>query len=50
MLHLTEHPPLAIDPDHANHVNQCINLRLLAERAMVRRPGRAAGLILSFAL
>ena len=33
MFHLTEHPPLDIDPDYANHVNQCVNLRLLAERA-----------------
>jgi hypothetical protein len=33
MFHLTEHPPLDIDPDYATHVNQCVNLRLLAERA-----------------
>jgi hypothetical protein len=39
MFHLTEHPPLDIDPDYANHVNQCVNLRLLAERS----GGRAAG-------
>jgi hypothetical protein len=31
MFHRTMHPPLQIDPDYANHVNQCINLRLLAE-------------------
>ena len=39
MFHLTEHPPLDIDPDYANHVNQCINLRLLAERGAAAAPG-----------
>ena len=33
LLHLTEHPPLAIDPTFAQRVNQRANLRLLAERA-----------------
>jgi hypothetical protein len=39
MFHLTEHPPLDIDPDYASHVNQCVNLRLLAERGAARAAG-----------
>jgi hypothetical protein len=35
MFHLTEHPPLDIDPDQANYVNQRVNLRLLAEHGAV---------------
>ncbi len=36
LFHLTMHPPLSIDPKHANAVNQRANLRLIAERAGVR--------------
>jgi len=32
LLHLTEHPPLSIDPSYASWVNQNANLRLVAER------------------
>ena len=35
LFHLTMHPSLAIDPKHANRVNQRANLRLVAERAAV---------------
>ena len=35
MFHLTMHPPLAVDADHARRVNQRVNLRLVAERAGV---------------
>ena len=35
LFHLTMHPALAIDPDHARRVNQRANLRLIAERALV---------------
>jgi hypothetical protein len=32
LFHLTEHPALSIDPDHARRINEQANLRLLAER------------------
>ena len=34
LFHLTMHPPLSIDPDYAERVNQRVNLRLLAERGV----------------
>ena len=38
LFHLTMHPPLASDPEHANRVNECTNLRLIANRATGVRP------------
>jgi len=32
VFHLTEHPPLSIDPFHATRVNERLNLRLIAAR------------------